>query len=277
MFKFIVAQILISLAFTPSLKAAGLDELSKSAPSAPPATPLGPGQGGTSAVQPASPSNGPNPSKPKPHIPAVKQPEGTENDGEPEEEESDEKPEKDTAGAKKGAEKPIERSDTSKALEDRLSLGTSIGWTVIKPAKGAWMGLGASDVLIRWKNSSKSDEKLAFTGRYVPFTGIWTVDNRDYDTTLHGLYFGAEYLHPTPGSGPNLKAGVELGYMMIYAKAQDGAEEASDVKGGTANLGVSGGVDWSLLSGKVKVGPFLRVQTLGFSVIHMGASADFIF
>jgi hypothetical protein len=126
--------------------------------------------------------------------------------------------------------------------------------------------------------SQKEDGKLFITGRYAPFAGVWTVNRRDYDTTLHGFYAGAEYQAPTSMMGAaTLKAGMELGYMLVYAKAQDKAAPSGDVKGGKANLTAGGGADWSILSNKVKVGPFARVHVGGFSIFNVGGSARFVF
>ncbi len=175
--------------------------------------------------------------------------------------------------------KPVTpRSQTSKNLEKRLSLGTSVGWAVVRPAKGAWIGLGASDISLQWRMSQKEDGKLFITGRYAPFAGVWTVNKRDYDTTLHGIYAGAELQVPTNMMrAATLKAGVELGYMLVYAKAQDKAAPSGDVKGGKVNLTAGGGADWGILSNKVKVGPFARVQVGGFSIFNVGGSARFVF
>lgn len=171
--------------------------------------------------------------------------------------------------------KPTSKSAAGKSLDGRLSLGTSIGWGIVKPAKGSWNGLGTNDMEVRWRASSKADGKLYYTGRYAPFSGVWTVKNRDYDTTLHGFFGGAEYQKPMPRL--TLKAAVELGYMMVYARPQDKAPAAGDVKGGTVNLTAGGGADWSFLSDKVKLGPFARVHVAGFSIFNFGGSAQFVF
>jgi hypothetical protein len=213
------------------------------------------------------------PAKPKPATPpkaekpAAKEPVDTEQG--------------DTAATKETKEpaKPVaQKSQTSKNLDNRLSLGTSVGWAAIKPAKGTWIGLGASDINLQWRMSQKDDGKLFITGRYAPFAGVWTVNRRDYDTTLHGFYAGAEFQAPTSMlGGVTLKGGVEVGYMLVYAKAQDKAAPSGDVKGGKASLTAGGGADWSILSNKVKVGPFARAHVGGFSIFNFGGSARFVF
>jgi hypothetical protein len=171
--------------------------------------------------------------------------------------------------------KPTAKSASSKALDGRLSLGTSVGWAAVKPSKGTWTGLGAADFGVRWRASAKSTGNLYYTGRYAPFSGVWTVDHRDYDTTLHGLYGGAEYQRPIHDM--TLKAGVELGYMLVYARPQDNAPAAGDVKGGKVNMTAGAGADWSFFSDKVKLGPFARVHVAGFNMFHLGGSAQFVF
>jgi hypothetical protein len=172
----------------------------------------------------------------------------------------------------------VVRSQLSKAIEDRLSLATSLGWAVIKPSKGEWTGIGASDLSLRWRESVKDQGKVFITVRYVPLTGVWTVDSRDYDTSLHGIYGGAEYQKSIELMGaPTIRTGVELGYMLVYARPQDKAEVDGDVKGGKFNLAASGGAEWDILNGKVKVGPFARLQAVGFTIFNVGGSVNFVF
>jgi hypothetical protein len=114
------------------------------------------------------------------------------------------------------------KSAASKRLEDRLSIGPSLGWSIVKPTKGSWIGLGSADVLLRWKTSPAESSRLFFTTRYAPVAGVWSYENRDYDTTLHGIYAGAEYMFPVTSNGSlQLKASAEAGYMLVYAKSQD--------------------------------------------------------
>jgi hypothetical protein len=70
---------------------------------------------------------------------------------------------------------------------------------------------------------------------------------------------------------------VELGYMLVYAKPQDKAETANDVKGGKVNVAAGGGADWAILNGKIKVGPFARLHFVGFTIVNVGGSVNFVF
>jgi hypothetical protein len=178
-------------------------------------------------------------------------------------------------GPSAGPLKPAVKGPVSKALDGRFSLGTSVGWAVIKPRKGDWSGLGMADVNARWRTSAKTDGNLYYTGRYAPYSGVWTVDKRDYDTTLHGVYVGMEYQRMM--RSVTLKAGVELGYMLVYAKPQDNSPASGEVKGSTVNATAGGGADWSFISDKVKIGPFARVHLAGFNVLNVGGSVQFVF
>lgn len=172
----------------------------------------------------------------------------------------------------------VVRSQMSKAMDNRLSLSTSLGWAVVKPSKGTWIGIGASDLSARWRESQKGDGKLFITIRYAPFAGVWSVSDRDYDTTLHGIYGGAEFHKTLEAMGAaTLKAGVELGYMLVYADPQDKAEAADDVKSGKVNLTTGGGLEWGILKDKVKVGPFARLHLAGFTIFNVGGSINFVF
>lgn len=190
----------------------------------------------------------------------------------------DEGEETDKASTKAEAKAVVVQSQASKSIEGRLSLASSLGWAIVKPSKGTWIGIGASDLAVRWRESRKGDERLLITGRYAPVSGVWTVNDRDYDTTLHGIYAGAEYQKPLEAMGAaTLKAGLELGYMLVYAVPQDKAEASSDVKGGKLNLATGGGLEWGILNDKVKFGPFARLHFAGFTILNLGGSINFVF
>lgn len=252
------------------LSAAGLDELSKKpTTTTTPAAASTPTKGATPEVKPAVEKPA-IPSPAKPPVP-VKQKTESQKD-------EDEEPSEPSEAEQKTEAKPMVRSAASKALENRLFMGTSLGWALVKPSKGTWIGIGAADTYFRWRASSNEDAPVYITGRYAPVAGVWSTGNRDYDTTLHGIYAGAEYVLPLRlASNFSLKASSELGYMLVYAKAQDGAPESSDVKKGTLNLSVGGGGDWSLFSNKLKLGPFVRLHAVGFNMVNVGASAQFVF
>lgn len=257
---------------------AGLDKLSKSKPEAPASKTTSSSKTVTKpdpeAAKPTQTIVAPT-EKPTPVAPPAAPPKGTPLNKKLEDSDAEEP----AKAAQKAVVKPVVvQSQQSKAIENRLSLTTSLGWAVVKPANGTWTGIGASDISARWRESNKGDGKAFITARYVPVAGVWTVDDRDYDTTLHGIFGGAEYEKPIEFMGaPTIKAGVELGYMLVYAKPQDKAEAASDVKGGKVNVAAGGGADWAILNGKIKVGPFARLHFVGFTIVNVGGSVNFVF
>jgi len=275
-----------TLLLTVNSYAAGLETLSKTKPEDPSAS------SPTRGVKPADPATITPPAKPTPVSPKsvtpapvnqspvnpkVQTPSRPHPSEEPDAKENDDDSQTKPVTKKNLKPAPV-KSELSKSLDSRLSLGTSLGWAIVKPAKGTWSGLGTSDLSARWRESRKGDGNLFITARYAPFIGTWTVDKRDYDTTLHGIFGGAELHKPTGLFGnANLKAGVELGYMLVYADPQDKAKAASGVKGGKINLAAHGGLEWSLLSDKVKVGPIARVHIVGFSMLNFGGSIHFVF
>lgn len=169
----------------------------------------------------------------------------------------------------------VTRSQTSIALDERLTIGTGIGWAYVKPQVGKWQGVGASTVVASWRKSPKPEGNLFITGSYTPYTGAWLVDERYYDTTVHALMAGVNWLFPL-GANKGLKAGVELGYLMVYANPQDRVDADGKVKGGKFAGGGSLEMDWTLL-GKVKVGPMIRVHGGGFSTAFAGAVVNYVF
>lgn len=182
---------------------------------------------------------------------------------------------KDAIPAEPKPEAPLVRSATSLALENRLSLGTSVGWAYVKPSAGTWTGIGGSTLHGSWRNSAKPDGILFITGRYAPFTGVWRLNDRDYNTTAHGLFAGTSWLLPFSKKA-EIKAGVEVGYLMVYAIPQDRAEVDGKVKGGKAAAGITSEVNWTVLS-KMKIGPTIRVGGGGFTYASLGAAANYVF
>lgn len=176
----------------------------------------------------------------------------------------------------KKTEAPIVRSATSIALDERLSLGTAIGWAYVKPSAGTWSGLGTSTLSGSWRKSPKPDGSLFITGRYTPYSGVWRLNDRDYDTTIHGGFIGASWLLPFAPGKSEIKAGVELGYLMVYAIPQDGAEVDGKAKGGKVAGGFSTEINWTFLS-KLKIGPVIRVGAGSFSSVFVGAAANYVF
>lgn len=265
------------------VQGAGLDTLSRNKPesaSTPPKAKTNPATETTpSAATPAVTPKVLPPTKPTvatPPVPAVKPAPASKK---PVETKDEAEGAADVATKEKPEAPPeIIRSEISKAMDNRLSLSTSLGWAVVKPSQGTWIGIGASDLSARWRESQKGDGKLFITIRYAPFTGVWSVSDRDYDTTLHGIYGGAEFHKTLEAMGAaTLKAGVELGYMLVYADPQDKAEAADDVKSGKVNLTTGGGLEWGLLKDKVKVGPFARLHLAGFTIFNVGGSINFVF
>ena len=169
----------------------------------------------------------------------------------------------------------VARSATSISLDERLSLGTGLGWAVVKPQIGKWQGVGATTVVGSWRKSQKPDGNLFITGSYTPYAGTWLVDDRFYDTTVHAFMGGVNWLFPL-AANKGLKAGVELGYLMVYASPQDRSDADGKVKGGKFAAGGNLELDWTVL-GKVKVGPMVRVNGGGFSTAFVGAVANFVF
>jgi hypothetical protein len=251
--------------WAPSGFAAGMESLAKpaEAPVVKPNTSHAPAAASAPGAVPA-------PSAPAPAaVPAV---------GKGTTEEAEDEDGKEPKADGKAAAPAVVKSSASILLENRLSLGTSVGWAVVKPAKGTWVGTGASDLSVQWRISREATGNTFITGRYAPFAGVWTVNRRDYDTTLHGLYLGGEARLPTTKFGNvTYKAGVELGYMLVYAKAQDKVKASSGVAGGKVNFTAGGGADWGVCSNKVLVGPFARVHVAGFSIFNIGGSARFVF
>lgn len=196
---------------------------------------------------------------------------------EQEEQTADEQPSKPTeTPAKPETPVVVTRSATSLALDERLSVGSGIGWSYVKPKVGKWNGLGTTTVIGSWRKSPKPDGTLFITGSYTPYAGTWLVDERFYNTTAHAFTGGASWLlSSTPGKA-SIKAGVELGVLMVYASPQDGSEADGQVKGAKFAGGGNFEMNWTFLN-KVKAGPFLRLNAGNFSTAFLGGAVHCMF
>lgn len=164
----------------------------------------------------------------------------------------------------------------SHRINDRLQLGVSLGFASIKPSAGSWQGLGFSSVTGAWKGSSKVESSFYISGRYTPYAGVLTVEHEDYDAAMHGFFVGPQWQLPIGSQGRVLKAGLELGYLLVYAKPQDRYSTATKAKENKVVAG--GGVEfaWMLLE-NVQLGPFLAAHAGSTQIYQGGVASSFLF
>jgi hypothetical protein len=174
------------------------------------------------------------------------------------------------------APKPMERSATSLRLNDRLAIGTTMGWRIVKPAEGEWIGIGGSDLNLSWKFSSNTDSRLFLTTRYTPVTGVWKYEDRYYNTTLHGLFVGSDLVLPVRLGSSNLRFGGEVGYLLVYTTAQDEAEIDSETRTNRFAYGLTSDWTWQIME-KVWAGPSIRLTAGAFATTSIGAGMRFVF
>lgn len=268
MTRYVALATAFGLLATP-LYAMGLDELTQPTPSAT-ATPS------NAAPKQTAPAGTTEPTPPlsKPATNALEQPQSIQKPGEPPVAPPDTKG---TETAPANSQQVVAtRSVTSHTLDERLLIGTSLGWSKITPTQGTWSGLGTSSINVAWRTSRQADGNLYITGRYTTYAGNWLYENHYYDTTIHGLISGLEWVLPFHLGRAQWKAGVELGYLMVYAKRQDSGEVDSKVKSNKASVGGATDVYWTILD-KVRIGPFVQVSGGGFSIAQFGGAAAFVF
>lgn len=183
-----------------------------------------------------------------------------------------------TAGDKPPGDAPqvVVKSVLSKKLDSRLQIGTSVGWASVRTNSGPWTVAAGSAVYGAWRRSKDTSGKLYITARYAPYAGSFAFENTYYDGTIHGFLVGASWLTPANIGGANLKAGVELGYLMLYASPQDGTVADSKAKAGTVAAGIASELYWTILE-KMHLGPFVNFYMGGATIAHLGAAASFVF
>jgi hypothetical protein len=185
---------------------------------------------------------------------------------------------KETQKVKPGqaAKEPQPPSRQSKFIAGRLALGTSLGLRQVKPAEGTWTGVGAVSVHSDWRLSEKPEGKFFARLRYSPYAGIWKVDDRFYDTTFHGFFAGVGYFGPiTPGGG-RINPSLEVGYLMVYARPQDGEIADTKVKKGKISANATVEALW-VFKEKIEFGPFLGGEFGGIQAVHGGIRSRFVF
>lgn len=178
------------------------------------------------------------------------------------------------------AKKPEEQmapppSETSKALSNKLFVGTGFGFSTMDSSEGGeWVAGGATDVQVGyfWGGAIMGFQ-MAATYRYQAVDVTVEEKGLSFRGVVESHFFGTNYVMPK--SGYDIVAISELGFATIHMNSLDNF--GSDFDQETAVIAnLSGGADWQVLE-KIKVGARLNVGAGSVSFVQLASSVSFMF
>jgi hypothetical protein len=165
------------------------------------------------------------------------------------------------------------KSPTSEKLNQRLEIGSSMGWASVKTSDATWTVGGSANLRSSWRRSPKAGGKTFITGRYAAFGGtLKSKDDAYYNASGHVFLGGMNWIAPWSIGSASHKLGGELGYMLTYVRRQDGSEADAKVKSGKGLVGLNSQIEWTVLE-KMKIGPVLNVGLGQVTSVELGALA----
>ncbi len=175
------------------------------------------------------------------------------------------------------AETPMVKSASSKAISDKLFMGTSFGWVKAAKSGGTWQGSGMSDLTIGYKVANLSSVmSLAATYRYAPVAVSGTEDDQSYRGVWESHFFGGK-LNYSLGSTLSAVGSAELGYVQVHVKPTDGLVETAKASKGGGQLALGGGADWQMIDKACTVGPRLYLGVGSFTTVQIAGAIGFMF
>ncbi len=93
---------------------------------------------------------------------------------------------------------------------------------------------------------------------------------------MHGVFVGPEMIIPTSVGKSLLYAGAEIGYYLVYAKAQDPADGDSAINSGKVAFGLNSEWLWPMLE-KCSIGPAISYSFGSYSVASAAVALRFAF
>lgn len=167
------------------------------------------------------------------------------------------------------------RSEFSKSLEKKLSIGSGVGYTSLSGADG-WTAGMTGDFRIGYIVSSNflANGSASITYRYLPLDVTVQTDNQSYQGVIESHYFGGTWTKQT--EGVEIIASGEVGLVDISLSSTDGQTENESLEDGTFSVALGGGANWTILD-KVKAGPRAYIGFGAKSYFQLGGTISFLF
>jgi hypothetical protein len=172
----------------------------------------------------------------------------------------------------------MEKSAASKAVADKLFLGTSFGWVKASKSAGTWKSNGMSDLTVGYKLITLNPKMgIAGTYRYAPMAVSGTQDAHSYRGIWEAHYLGGRFnALVTPKI--NVLGSLEAGYVAVHMTTADGLPVESAAENGGASVALGAGADFAL-SDKwaFSAGPRVYGGFGSFTTFQVAAAAGFLF
>lgn len=171
---------------------------------------------------------------------------------------------------------PAVRSEISKKIDNKLVLGTSLGWVSLSGEGGNWNAAFHGQIFLAYAlGINLVGFELGATARYVAMDVTPRIDKNSYRGVVEGYSFGAEGRKVLNESWTAV-AGADLGYFITSLDSSDDLPKVAAHEENGISLAVGGGADWAW-SEKIKLGPRARLGVGGFSTFEISGALSCYF
>jgi hypothetical protein len=171
---------------------------------------------------------------------------------------------------------PVVRSEISKALEDKLFVGTSIAFSSLDADGDDWQA-GFNNHLFVAYMLPLTLGKFSVAGqfRYAPIDVSPRIDSNSYRGVVEGYHFGGIGFMPLQSTWTAV-AEADLGYLVSSLYSSDDLEKKSSHEVSGVAIGLGGGADY-LLASKIRVGPRVRLAFGAFTSYEISGAVSCYF
>ncbi len=171
---------------------------------------------------------------------------------------------------------PLTKSALSQKLEDRFSLGMSLGFVTIPKAKnGDYYAYSGADIFAHWKTWSNEKAAITATMRYLPIEAENQIDGKSYNAVIEGYFIGGIYEWLLTQS-LSVFTGIELGYLVVHLDSVDSFKVSSSDEANKFAYGLATGLDW-LATQKLKLGPRINVAFGDYQIAQYAGAITLLF
>lgn len=175
------------------------------------------------------------------------------------------------------SETTVTQSATSKALNDKLSIGTGFGFYMASASEGEWSSRGGAELAAYYVLPYVTHSAWSLSGsfRYATFDATAVLDRLSYRGTVEGYHLGA-----MARIGRNTKMSFigsgEVGMMVVHMYSLERVEVDDKLNSNGVNVTLGGGVDWQLQP-KLFLGPRLGLGFGRLQTVQLSGNATFMF
>jgi hypothetical protein len=188
-----------------------------------------------------------------------------------------EAPAEDTATPAAVAASPVvEKSASSQAIADKLSLFVNAGWARIPKAKlGTFASSGQADIGMSWKYWTSGSHQMRVSLRYSPLHSENQIDGQSYVSVIEGYHLGHAYDWAFSSSFSWVNS-LEFGYLLVYMNSRDRSAVSEKSENNELATSIMTGLDWKMME-KLSIGPRIYGSFGTFTILQVSAATSVLF